>query len=353
MKQYRYFLMFILKLFNKDYPSKSSQLIHVFNGRRTPSILYKVENEQLHPAFGLFKELTKEQLQKLINQLVREQLLEGTEQDGYIKTEKGINQVAQYFNQHAFPDSITSLENATLRTPFYYQFQLLGQIFSEKRYENNKYSPTIKDPVHQESIKMWLSNQPEKMDQLAQQWSNELYRLLNALSEEEAYIVVGKLTGHPFVGRTNRQLAEELDMEPFELIIRTEQVMETIIKKSRSEKGTLLNDFVDYLDKRTYFGLSKSTLDTYYMIGEGKGLEEVSEIRKLKISTIREHILEIYLIHPDFDFTPFIPKEIYMKLKQSFLQQPSYMFKQAKVEQPDMLFMWFRLIEIERIRNGR
>ncbi|MEC6747467.1 helix-turn-helix domain-containing protein [Marinilactibacillus sp. XAAS-LB27] len=351
--QNRYFLYFLLSFFNNHYPSKSSQLIHVFHGRRTPSILFKVENEQLFPAFGLFKELKKEHLEHYLQKLCSKNLLQGSEEEGYLLTSLGYKSLTQYFENKKYPEAIRSLENATLRNSFYLQIQLVSQIFSEKRYDNKKYSPSIKEPSDQESVKAWLSKQKKPMDQLALQWATELYDLLLTFAKEEASMIVGKLTGHDIIGKTNRQLAESLEMESVELNVRLSNTFEQLIIQARASEGLLLNDFVTYLDQRTYFGLSKSTYDTYLMVNEGYSVEQISEVRQLKLNTIREHILEIYLVHPDFNFQPYIPADQYERLKMAFEQNPKYSYKQAKQDYEDLMFMWFRLVEIERIRYGR
>lgn len=346
-----YFLHFLLSLFNLAQPSKVSQLIHVFHGRRTPSMLFKVEQEKLYPAFGLFKSMTREALEQSAEQLVKKDWIKGSEQNGYVLTDAGVEELKQYFSRHTYPAAINSLTYATIRRPFFSQFQLAAQIFSEAIYKNSRYSPAIKNPVYQESVKKWLYSQQQSIEELSGKWSAELLQVIEQLPDTTATVLVSKLTGHQLIGFTNRQIADQLLMEPIEFQIVLEQAIEQFIDQIKSSEAALLTQFLSHVQKTVYYGLSKSTFMTAVLLKKGLSIEAVAHKRQLKLNTIREHVLEISLVHTVFDFMPYIPKDIHRALHNSFDQYPAYSFKEAKQDHEDLLFLWYRLVEIERIRN--
>lgn len=348
---HEYITYFILSLFNKDSPLSSAQLIHIFHGRRTPSMLFKVEREKLYTPFGLFKTLTKDKLDQYLNELIKLKWLDINENNGYILSNNGSLALEKYFSDKDYPAKIVSLENATIRTPFFYQFQLVSQIFSEAIYSNKQYNPTIKDPIHQTTVKEWLATLDESLHNLSKCWSNELSLVLENLTEEEALILVWKLTGHELVGKTNRQLAESLSLDTVELYILLNQAIEQLIDLIEKSEYTLLKSFLHQTKKNYYYGLSRSTYLTASYIRKGNNLADIALKRNLKLSTIQEHILEIALVKQSFNFRPFIPEKIYIQLHQSFETNPYFSFQKAKQENSDMQFMWYRLVEIERIRN--
>lgn len=347
-----YFHYFLLSLFNQETPSKASQLIHVLHGRRTPSMLFKVEQEKLYPAFGLFKSLTKDQLNQYLKTLTVKTLIDGSDKEGYKLSPNGKKALDHFFTEKTYPSKVESLETATFRIPFFYQFQLVAQIFSEVTYRNKYYSPAIKDPTHQVAVKEWLASLQEPMSDLSAQWAKELVSLLETLSEVDALVLVGKLTGHDLVGQTNRQLADELSLDSIELYILLDQAIEQLIRAIENSQCELFKSFLKQIKKDHYYGLSKSTYFTALYIQKEQTIEEIAFKRKLKLNTIREHILEIALVQRTFNFKPFIPDDIYFKLNQTFEKNPELTYPQAKNENESLQFMWYRLVEIERIRYG-
>lgn len=345
-----YFHYFLLSLFNQKTPSKASQLIHVLQGRRTPSMLFKVEQEKLYSAFGLFKSLTKDQLNQYLKTLTVKKLINGSDKEGYRLSLNGKTALNQFFTEKTYPSKVESLETATLRTPFFYQFQLVAQIFSEVTYHNKYYSPAIKDPTQQVAVKEWFASLQEPMNDLSEQWAKELVILLETLSEMDAVILVGKLTGHDLIGQTNRQLADKLSLDSIELYILLDQAIEQLIHAIENSDCVLFKSFLKQIRKTHYYGLSKSTYFTALCIQNDQTIEEIAFKRNLKLNTIREHILEIALVQKSFDFKPFIPDDIYSTLHQFFEKNPELSYQQAKRENENLQFMWYRLVEIERIR---
>lgn len=346
-----YITYYILSLFNRDSSLNSAQLIHIFHGRRTPSMLFKVEKEKLYSAFGLFKTLKKSTLDQQLKKLVEMKWIESSENKGYKLSKKGSEVLKEYFLNRDYPDKIVSLENATIRKSFFYQFQLVSQIFSEATYKNKQYSPTIKDPVQQVAVKEWLTSLDKPLLNLAKDWSSELEIILEKLTEEEAMMLVWKLTGHELVGNTNRQLAEILSLDTVELYILLDQIVEQLIYLIDKSECTLLKSFLHQINENHYYGLSKSTYVTAVYIKNRIKLVDIALKRNLKLSTIHEHILEVTLVKQTFNFKPFIPDEIYQQLHQAFKKDPYFNFQKAKQENKNLQFLWYRLVEIERIRN--
>ena len=77
------------------------------------------------------------------------------------------------------------------------------------------------------------------------------------MTEEEAMMLVWKLTGHELIGNTNRQLAEILSLDTVELYILLDQIMEQLIYLIDKSECALLKSFLHQSNENHYYGFQK------------------------------------------------------------------------------------------------
>lgn len=345
-----YFLHYLLSLFNQQRPLKVAQLIHVFHGRRTPSILYFIETQQLFSAFELLPKLKRENLEKCFVTMQKNEWITETE-NGFIQTDFGKKMVESYFQNHYYPDNITSLQYSKVRNTFWERFQLFTQVFSEKRFENVQYVPIIKHPSHQEGVRVWLSKQGEDKQKVTDNWIKETFSLFESLPEEVVNMVVMQLSGHDRIGKTKQQTAAFMKKESYEFLLFFENALEQMILKIEEEDFFLLKQMLNDILKETVYGLTDSTFLTAKYLTKGLSIDQVAKLRRLKVNTIREHILEIAFIQPNFSFKPFISEKTYDLLHEEFKKNTSLTYQEIKRSIPEVEFMHFRLVELERLRD--
>lgn len=347
-----YFLHYLLSLFNQQRPLKVAQLIHVFHGRRTPSILYFIEIQQLFTPFELLPKLKREQLEKWFAVMQKNKWIIEKE-NGFVQTDFGKRMVESYFQNHYYPDNITSLQYSKARNAFWERFQLLTQVFSEKRFENMQYVPIIKHPSHQEGVRVWLSKQNEEKQKaiVMDQWIKETFSLFESLPEEVANMFAMQLSGHGRIGKTKQQTSSLINKEPYEFLLFFENALEQVILQIEKEDFFLLKEILNDILKETDYGLTDSTFLTAKYLGKGLSIDQIAKLRKLKENTIREHILEIAFIQPNFSFKSFIPEKTYDLLNKEFEKNNLLTYQEIKKSLPAVEFIHFRLVELERLRT--
>ena len=74
--------------------------------------------------------------------------------------------------------------------------------------------------------------------------------------------------------------------------------------------------------------LTESTYETAKLLNEGKSLEQIAAIRRLKISTIEDHVVEIVMNIPTFNIVAFLSKE---QLKEINDTSEAYATKKLRV----------------------
>lgn len=350
LEQDAYVLHYLTALFNKKRPLKLAQLIHVFHGRRTPSMLYIVEVHQLFSAFHLFPKLKREELEQVLQGLVqKEWLLE--DEKGYLLTPQGEKACADYFEEHSFPKTIESLQFAKARTPFWERFLLLSQVFSEMLYKNAMYSPVIKHPVHQEAVRIWLSKQEGSREEVAKQWARESVACFHELDEKVANRLAFQLAGHQRTGLTKRQAAQKMDESIYAFHICFEDAIEELVQTIKQHKWPLLSSVLEMIQKETHFGLTDSTYETARYLGKGLSIDEIATRRRLKESTIREHILEAAFVQPTFSYQNYISEADSTYLHEALKEDPMLSYREVRKGKEDLAFMPYRLVQLERMRQ--
>lgn len=343
---------YILSYFRKERATSLSQILHVFHAKRTPSMFYMIEINHWHHGFSLSNTVKREDLKQVIQMLLQKHFL--IEEDkGYILTEVGAEKQKTYFKDHYYPKSIKNFENANVRQPFWSRLQLFAQVFSELSYQNAQYAPVIKHPHHQENVRQLFQQFSAEKKEILDQWIFEQDFLFSKLETQEANVLASQLTGHGVIGETNSQLAEALQMTISEFHFYQQDVIERLIhfiQKYQSDLN-LMPVILKQTHKETNFGLSMSTRHTYELLQQGHGALEIARLRSIKENTVREHILEMAFVFPNFPYAQFIPENIYEQLHQQFKNKQDYNYRQAMTENDALEFMHFRLVELERMRG--
>lgn len=348
-----YFLNYLMSYFRTNKTTTSAQLLHVLQGKRTPSMFYLTEINHWHHGFSTFPNITLQDLKKVIHHFTKKNgLIEVGK--GYRLTEFGTENLTAYFEEFYFPKHITRFTNVTIRNVFWERYQLFTQVLSETSYENKRYVPIIKHPQHQESIRLLFQQFKTDKTPLLVKWIEEQQFLFSNLEEERASRLFSHLSGHEVVGNTKLQTQEKVGMVHFEYDFYHLDSIELIlqcIKKHKKELPILYAMFKQ-LNEETFFGLSASTYQTFQLLLKGHTISEVARIRYLKENTIREHILEIAFVFDDFPYQKFIPQPIYEKLKKQFEKVDNLTYKEVVSANEDIEFMHYRLAELERMRKN-
>lgn len=345
-----YFLHYLLSLFDHCRPLKAAQCIHVFQGRRTPTMLYLIETQHLYSSFELLPKLSRRQLEKCF-QVLEENKWIKEKDDGFVLTLSGKTTVRDFFKNVQYPDEIKTIRHVRTRRTFWERFQLFTQVFSQFRFNNSTYTPVIKHPSHQEGVRKWFAEQKESKNILTDQWIKESFLLFELLPEEVADMLAFQLAGYHKVGQTKQQTASYMKQQPYEFLLFFENALEQMVLQVEKSEFSLLKRLLNEIKRETSYGLSSSTYLTAKKLGEGLSIEQVSTLRRLKVNTIREHILEIAFIQPAFVFKRFIPEKTYHTLHNAFENNSKLTYQESKKLSSETEFMHYRLVELERLRR--
>lgn len=329
-------------------PTNTGQIHNVLSGRSTPSILYLVEIRKWQNLYGSIPKVSRGYIEKLHKKFLHQKLIYRDEKK-YLIDDTVLIELNSYFKNNLLLSHTPSLMNADIRNEFWNLVRFISQVVSEKQYKNNKYIPLNDELTAQLFIKNMLHNNKN----FEENWIKEQQHIFNTLDEEVAELLVNILSGHETNGLTLSQLSRHKNISKSEVYFMKYETIRIYIQFIQDNSLKMHQIVLNFLLTKMNFGLTTSAIGTYQLLQEGKSIQNISAIKSVKSSTIKEHILEIAFKLPHIDLTFLIPKEIQLELTHYFANHHSWQYKEAANRIENLEFYHYRLIELELIRNGR
>ncbi|GMB07831.1 helix-turn-helix domain-containing protein [Thermolongibacillus altinsuensis] len=277
-------------------------IYHLLNGKKSAQTLQDSKWYHLDFLFGTLA-VQKSEILYIANRLEHERLIERIDDDTYKVTEKGEAALAQF----SFPAYLNGLRYVNETEAFWRRLSLLVQTISNLVHETT-FEPIQRDEETLLFVKRWLLSR-RNVTALAQSLYEELHRLLSRLDEKEANVFVWRLTSYERIGLTNEQVALALQEDPAYTQLLFQHVLHFFLKTTEKESHRFPLLFSLRADLYETIPLTSSTKKTYELLQQGRTLDEIARIRRLKRSTIEDHIVEIAANIPHFSIAPFLSEE--------------------------------------------
>ncbi|MGX7419232.1 helix-turn-helix domain-containing protein [Carnobacterium gallinarum] len=351
MEQLSYLEYLLFSLFSTKKSRKAMTVYHIVSGKRTASILYQAEIYQLSAYFSLFSKLKKEQYQKIIEKGITLKLLIYENEEQLLLTEKGVQWLETYFSSHHLPVNLNLLHYGRWVNEFWRRVLFLSQVLSEIRYENKGYLPIEKEWRIQIWVKSWLQKQKLERSLVAKDFGAEWLNLGSTLSEQKMTILVGYLSGYNTIGQTTQQLATSLATEPSEISVSlVEALCEMIVEIQQNKVVYPLLYQIQAELEQSIGAVSQSIRKTEEELKNGLSLEDITQMRQLKLSTVSEHMIELAIIDPKFSVRAVIKNQPFVEVSQLLQVNPSCTYTEIKEQFPEVPFYVYRIVQLERWR---
>lgn len=125
--------------------------------------------------------------------------------------------------------------------------------------------------------------------------------------DEQAAIFVHSLTSRTKAGYTFRQLSEKMNLDEWYIYALFWDVLHHFIQSAQNGESPLFQTLIHDIPLND--GLTQSTRKTLFLIKEGYTIDRIAKIRKLKLATIEDHIVEIAIHDPSFSIDQYVSKE--------------------------------------------
>lgn len=307
-----FLMLFCLHRFNGE--RSLSAIYHLFSGKKSSQTLQDSKWFQLERFFGTWKEATLNDIEALAEQLLENGLISPVQNRSYVLTEEGRRQFNEQMRQAFFPVHLNGWRYHASEKWFWYRLSLLVQTLS------NVLHRTRFEPIHRHEetfiwVKQYLLSQRKTARELAQTLYEEIYDILSSVSEEEATVFVLRLTSFERIGWTNEQIASLLQKDPVYVHFQFQNVLHYMMATAEAKQPSVLYELMH--DLSLPIPLTFSTRKTYEWLLRGKSIEEIAKLRRLKRSTIEDHVVEIAANIPQFSIWPFVSEKKAEKIMET------------------------------------
>ncbi|WP_082233961.1 helix-turn-helix domain-containing protein [Halobacillus massiliensis] len=315
-----------------------SGIYHLIQGKRSAQSLQDAKVFRLECYFGIYPDLKRTTFQEVMEDIAKEGLISLAEFAEILPAGKQHLKAASPEKTNYF----TGLSHHRHVATFEKRLRLLIQTLSKSKLNDLSFIPIVEEI----SIQQWvrsiyhLQSSARMLDHLFK----ELYELLNEVEPVEAGLFTGRLSGGDRIGKTRAQLAEQFGVSEQDVDIYIKYVFFFLFHQARKkkEKYPVLHICQKGLEESRL--ITQSAQITYQWLDRGYSLDKISNLRKLKESTIQDHIVEAALTIEDFSIDSFVQikdqKEILSameklgtnKLKQLFAElEGSYSYFQLRL----------------------
>lgn len=325
-------------------------LYHLFQGKKSSQTIQDAHLFKLTPFFRSFPLLTRTELEKAIEELTHRGFLERTSNEHYRVNKTGEIALREFHAQHVMPPKFLEGWNYHhLTTVFWERLSILVQVCSNLVHQKKGFIPVQNKQETLEWVKSYIKTQNINRYDLAGQLYKELILCLESEQAIRPSVLILRLTGNSRIGLTPKQAAETLNMENTQYQLEFLNVLHFMIGliSANPTKYWLLSGLVRDAQKSVPFTLS--TEKTYRLIEKGYTPTEVANIRKLKTSTIEDHIVEIALHLENFDLDNYVDKNKQQRIMNAAKETSAKKLKQIRDYVNDASYFEIRLV---LARNG-
>lgn len=317
-------------------------ILHLLNGKKSSQTIQDAHLFQLTPYFNTYRDLKRTELEAIVTSLEKENNLTQVSEQSYILTKKGEDSLLSVKEQFPFLRWLNGYENQQSEI-FWGRLSLLVQVLSHLLYNKTGYIPIQKGKETQEWVKIFLRKARMERVALSKSLHNELRTLFQGSHQLDPAIIVLRFTGYHAIGLTKKQICDELNIDEtlyhFQFLALLHYMMSRI--QHEKEDFPLLSMLLGGIEQNP---LTNSTSKTYELLRRGYSLEEISKMRKLKLSTIQDHLVELAIQLESFDISSFVSEEKKEKILAAQNESTSKQLKHLRERVPEASYFEIRLV---------
>ncbi|TWI54614.1 helix-turn-helix domain-containing protein [Halalkalibacter nanhaiisediminis] len=283
---------------------------HLLKGKKSAQTIQDGSFFSILAYFGVLPTLSRAEIEKDIEVMISNQEAVCTYHDNILLTELGQEKLKQFHLERPLLRHLKGWQYHSYTETVWQRLCLYLQALSHLQAENHSFYPITHKTHIQVWVKQHLPRAHEDREQLLALLHDELVTFLSTCQNEQGLIFVHQLSGKGKIGLTRKQLAEQMNIDETDLYLSHIATLHQLFRiiENEPELYSVLSRFTE--DMKKEFVLTESARQTFYMLKQGHTVQDISKRRKLKESTIEDHIVEIALVDPHFSLAPFVNKEI-------------------------------------------
>lgn len=298
----------ILYCFKSGETMRYTTLYHLLKGKKTSSILVFGKFYGLLDFFNLFPKLSQQDFTRIIYQLVDKGYLTVVD-DNKVQISKEGEAEVQWESFRLV--NLKQRKYDRVDQLFFQRLSFATQIVSNKVHEFTQYEPIDNDAFHQMRMKVWLDHHKEA--DLPIIFFEEWKQVITSLNKTEQSILVEQLSGFNEVGLTINQISNLLDYSPIAGYLIYKTALHKVLDDLNQNKEAFpifFSLFGSILEE-----LPPGSIDvTRRLFFNGASPQEIANQRRLKLSTISDHLIELFITSSITELRNVIPKDILLNI---------------------------------------
>ncbi|MFB1080794.1 helix-turn-helix domain-containing protein [Jeotgalibacillus sp. JSM ZJ347] len=329
-----------------------SSIYHLLKGKKTSQTIQDAQLYGISPLFKLYRNMKRPYYDQRITGLTKEGLIHELDNLKYGLTAQGKVQLSEFFQHHPFPLFLNGWKYHEMTYVFWNRLTLIVQTVSNLVYKEHQFIPVNREIPVQQWVKKVINQNRDSLQDYTQQLNRELVAIFDRQDfPDSPEIIVQQLSGYKMIGKTSRQLADQFKCGPDEIYTRFINEIHFMFSLIENDKGNfpVIAEMMNVNPESIPF--TRSTAETYQYISKDFSIDRIASIRRLKRSTIEDHILEIALLDKSFSISSFVPDTMLKMIED--VSENSNRLKTIKDQIPEAEYFQIRLVLAKAERGER
>lgn len=325
-------LLHILQKYNGERTVFSAY--HLLKGKKSGQTIQDVGLFDLQPYFHILPKLTKEIYSEQIKALEISGEIRIDEQQRVFVVQKNTEQ----------PDYFDGWHYRGREHIFFARLQLIVQTISNEIQGDKRFLPIVRDESVQYFARHYLLHIQYQKESTQRAFIEQFHQVIEKLETVDSVkkILVYRLTGYQAIGLTWSQFAEQLQLDEIDVQLYFVHGLHRLIELIEMGEYPILKSLLYRIRVETV--LTESTQKTAALLKRGFSLEQIAQRRRLKLSTIEDHIAELAMTDPNFDVGLFVPDALNMEIQHLLEEMDVKKLKLIKERIPHASYFQIRLI---------
>lgn len=336
------FQQILLQIFHKFSEERTvSAPYHLLRGKRSGQTIQDVGIYHLHKYFGILPKLARHKYEATLSTLIENGWLVLLEDGYYQLTHPGINQLNKIT-----PLPFDGWHYRGNEHLYFARLSLVVQTLSHQAASQMSFVPIQKDNAVQHWVRRFLKGNLYQDGRLGHKLLEEIIKSLEEIKVETIAkdILMLRLSGFQTAGLTWQQIG--LQKERSEMDIQL-----LYIAALHSWLNEIIHQPTDYpllaqltQNVRVTIPLSGSASQTAELYKKGYSIEQIGQMRRLKLSTIEDHIVELAMNDPAFHMERFLSNEDVHKVADAIESCHTRKLKVLRDVLPHLTYFQIRLV---------
>lgn len=318
-------------------------IYHLLQGKKSSQTIQDAHLFGLSRFFYLEPALTREELDIQGAALKASGFITETEEQRFILTEQGEVALEEALVHTPIPDHLNGWKYGRTGTSLWERLSLVIQVISHLQHRETKYIPVQRKPETLLWVKDFLKIHALSRHELAKKLFKELTDCLESKKTINPALFVIRLSGSGHIGLTETQAARKMNLDPVYYHYQFLNILHYLAAEMEDniERYPILSVF---LDRQAAEPLTHSTKKTYSLLQQGLSLDDIIDIRRLKQSTIEDHLVELALHLPQFAINEYVNREKQQQIKQAIILANTKQLREIRKYAPETSYFEIRLV---------